>query len=67
MAADYIVRPVLIKDSTELPFLAVLFGFLGGVVSMGIVGLIIGPVILALLHVLLREATVDPSATQGSD
>ncbi|MBZ0105478.1 MAG: AI-2E family transporter [Sulfuricella denitrificans] len=67
MAADYIVRPWLIQGSTELPFLAVLFGFLGGIASMGVVGLIIGPVILALLHVLLREASmadpVDPTAS----
>lgn len=65
MAADYIVRPWLIQGSTELPFLAVLFGFLGGIATMGIVGLIIGPVILALLHVLLREAAIDESVDLG--
>lgn len=65
MAADYVVRPWLIQGSTELPFLAVLFGFLGGIFTMGIVGLIIGPVILALLHGLLREATIDESADLG--
>lgn len=65
MAADYIVRPWLIQGSTSLPFLAVLFGFLGGIASMGVVGLIIGPVILALLHVLLREASMDDSAEPG--
>ncbi|MBU0593543.1 MAG: AI-2E family transporter [Gammaproteobacteria bacterium] len=65
MAADYIVRPWLIQGSTSLPFLAVLFGFLGGISSMGVVGLIIGPVILALLHVLLREASMDDSAEPG--
>lgn len=65
MVADYIVRPWLIQDSTELPFLAVLFGFLGGIATMGIVGLIVGPVILALLHVLLREASIDESADLG--
>ena len=65
MSADYIVRPWLIQGSTELPFLAVLFGFLGGIITMGIVGLIIGRVILALLHVLLREATIDETADLG--
>ena len=65
MAADYVVRPWLIQGSTEMPFLAVLFGFLGGIISMGVVGLIIGPVILALLSVLLREATIDESADLG--
>lgn len=65
MAADYIVRPWLIQGSTELPFLAVLFGFLGGIASMGMVGLIVGPVILALLLVLLREASMEDSAGLG--
>ena len=57
MLVDYTVRPVLIKGGTSLPFLAVLFGIFGGVISMGVVGLVIGPVILVLLMVFFREAT----------
>ena len=59
MAADYVVRPVLIQGGTALPFLAILFGIFGGVATMGIVGLIIGPVLLVLLVVLFREAALD--------
>ncbi|MBS4095896.1 MAG: AI-2E family transporter [Sulfuricella sp.] len=59
MLADYLVRPRLIQGSTELPFLAILFGIFGGIASMGILGLIIGPVILVLFLVLLREASTD--------
>lgn len=59
MFVDYTVRPVLIKGGTSLPFLAVLFGIFGGVISMGVVGLVIGPVILVLLMVFFREATSD--------
>ena len=59
MAADYVVRPVLIQGGTALPFLAILFGIFGGVATMGIVGLIIGPVLLVLLVVLFREAAID--------
>ena len=54
--ADYFIRPLLIQGATHLPFLAILFGILGGVATMGILGLIIGPVILVLFVVLLREA-----------
>ena len=57
MVVDYTVRPMLIKGGTRLPFLAILFGIFGGVISMGVVGLVIGPVILVLLMVFLREAT----------
>ena len=59
MVADYVVRPVLIQGGTALPFLAILFGIFGGVATMGIVGLIIGPVLLVLLLVLFREAALD--------
>lgn len=59
LLADYLVRPRLIQSSTQLPFLAILFGIFGGIASMGILGLIIGPVILVLFLVLLREASTD--------
>ena len=61
MLADYLVRPVLIRGGTELPFLGILFGIFGGVGTMGIVGLIIGPVLLVLVLVLFREAAIDES------
>lgn len=57
LVADYIARPLLIQGGTHLPFLAVLFGVFGGVVTMGIVGLIIGPVLLVLLVVFFDEAS----------
>lgn len=59
LGADYFVRPALIQGGTQLPFLAILFGIFGGVVTMGIVGLIIGPVLLVLLLVFIREAALD--------
>lgn len=59
LLADYLVRPRLIQSSTQLPFLAILFGIFGGIASMGILGLIIGPVILVLFQVLLNEASND--------
>ncbi|MEO8936675.1 MAG: AI-2E family transporter [Burkholderiaceae bacterium] len=59
MLVDYTVRPILIKGGTSLPFLAILFGIFGGVIAMGVVGLVIGPVILVLLMVFFREATSD--------
>ncbi len=63
MVIDYTVRPMLIKGGTSLPFLAILFGIFGGVIAMGVVGLVIGPVILVLLMVFIREATTDEAET----
>ncbi len=54
-AADHFVRPVLIGGSTRLPFLWVLLGILGGVEGFGLVGLFVGPAIMAVLILLWRE------------
>jgi predicted PurR-regulated permease PerM len=53
--ADHFVRPVLIGGSTRLPFVWVLLGILGGVASFGLLGLFLGPALLAVLITLWRE------------
>jgi predicted PurR-regulated permease PerM len=53
--ADHFVRPVLIGGATRLPFLWVLFGILGGVKTWGLLGLVLGPAIMAALMLLWRE------------
>jgi predicted PurR-regulated permease PerM len=53
------VRPVLIGGATRLPFLWVLFGLLGGVETWGLLGLFLGPAIMAALIFLWREWTDD--------
>lgn len=57
--ADHFVRPVLIGGATKLPFLWVLFGILGGVASWGLLGLFLGPAVMAALIMLWREWTSD--------
>ncbi|KQQ97681.1 hypothetical protein ASF77_05690 [Massilia sp. Leaf139] len=53
---DKFVRPKLIGHKVNLPFLAVLFGLLGGVSTLGVIGLFVGPFIMAVLFVWLRGA-----------
>lgn len=53
--ADHFVRPVLIGGATRLPFVWVLLGILGGVESFGLLGLFLGPALLAVLITLWRE------------
>ncbi len=55
--ADHFVRPVLIGGATRLPFLWVLLGILGGVESFGLLGLFLGPAVMAALVLLWREYT----------
>ncbi len=52
---DHIVRPFLISREAQIPFLVVLFGVLGGLAAFGLVGLFVGPVILAVLLAIWRE------------
>ncbi|WP_419828150.1 AI-2E family transporter [Sphingomonas sp.] len=53
--ADHLVRPVLIGGATRLPFLWVLVGILGGVETLGLLGLFVGPATMAVLVMLWRE------------
>ena len=53
--ADNVIRPLVISGATKIPFLLIMFGVLGGLASFGLVGLFIGPVILAILLAIWRE------------
>lgn len=53
--ADHFFRPVLIGGATRLPFVWVLLGILGGVTAWGLIGLFVGPAILAAMILLWRE------------
>ncbi|EHL31053.1 hypothetical protein LDG_6961 [Legionella drancourtii LLAP12] len=58
--ADHFVKPVLIGGAIELPFLAVLFGILGGVETLGLLGLFLGPVVMVLFVTLWQEPQATP-------
>ena len=49
------MRPLVISGIAKIPFLLVLFGVLGGLAAFGLIGLFVGPVILAILLALWRE------------
>jgi predicted PurR-regulated permease PerM len=67
---DNVVRPFLIKKGADLPLLLIFSGVIGGLIAFGIIGLFIGPVVLAVTYTLLkawvlgevREEPGDPGA-----
>ena len=66
---DKTLRPKLVGGPIKLPFLPTFFGLIGGVKTMGFVGLFIGPVLMALLVAIWREWVrelefTEPVATQ---
>jgi len=52
---DNVLRPLLISGPTEIPFLLVLFGVLGGLSTLGLLGIFVGPVVLSVAFALLSE------------
>ncbi|MDR0807756.1 MAG: AI-2E family transporter [Gemmobacter sp.] len=69
---DKTIRPVLVGGPVKLPFLPTFFGLIGGVKTMGIVGLFVGPVLMALLVAIWREwqreiATLDGRSALPQD
>jgi predicted PurR-regulated permease PerM len=53
--SDNFVRPLLIKRSSALPLGLIILGVFGGLIAFGILGLFIGPTLLAVAHGLLRS------------
>jgi predicted PurR-regulated permease PerM len=52
---DNFLRPILISRGVELPLLLIIAGVIGGLIGFGVIGLFIGPVILAATYTLLQS------------
>jgi predicted PurR-regulated permease PerM len=63
---DKFIRPKLIGHRVNLPFLAVLFGLLGGVSTLGVIGLFVGPFMMAILFGWLRAGRQDNTTDNTS-
>ena len=55
LLGDHVVQPLLIGGRARLPFLLTLIGIFGGVQTFGLVGLFLGPVIMAAVLMVWRE------------
>jgi predicted PurR-regulated permease PerM len=64
---DNLLRPLFISGATRIPYLLVFFGVLGGVRAFGLVGVFVGPVILAILLALWREWAMDLVPSEVDD
>jgi predicted PurR-regulated permease PerM len=53
IGSDNILRPVLIRRGVDLPILLILVGVIGGLIAFGLIGLFLGPTILAVGYTLL--------------
>ncbi|WWP01154.1 MAG: AI-2E family transporter YdiK [Candidatus Dasytiphilus stammeri] len=63
---DNILRPFLIRMGADLPIILILCGVIGGMFTFGMIGLFIGPVVLAISYRLLT-AWMNESPTAAED
>jgi predicted PurR-regulated permease PerM len=64
---DNVIKPLIISKGSDLPFILVLLGVLGGIVAFGFIGVFVGPVLLAIGYALAKEWSEATSASPGED
>jgi predicted PurR-regulated permease PerM len=55
LIGDNFAQPMLVGGAARLPFLATLIGILGGLETFGLIGLFLGPVIMAAMLFVWKE------------
>jgi predicted PurR-regulated permease PerM len=67
--ADNVIKPYLIGRGSDLPFILVLLGVLGGAMAFGVIGIFLGPTLLAVGYTVVKDwtlaAPVAPAAASG--
>ena len=63
---DNLIRPVLIRMGADLPLLLIFAGVIGGLLAFGLVGIFVGPLMLAVGYTLLESWMAD-DATAGPE
>ena len=59
---DNLIRPILIRRGADLPLLLIMAGVIGGLVAFGLVGLFVGPVVLAVAYTQLSDWIAEQDA-----
>ena len=66
VSMDNILKPILITRGADLPLLLVFVGVIGGMVTFGLLGIFIGPVVLAVGWTLLKAWVSEESVASAS-
>jgi predicted PurR-regulated permease PerM len=64
---DNFLRPILIKKGADLPLLLIFAGVIGGLMAFGLIGIFVGPVVLAVAYTLLEAWVGDEHDTAGPE
>jgi predicted PurR-regulated permease PerM len=66
-ASDYYVRPRLVGSDKDVPVLLTFVSLFGGVEVFGLVGLVLGPVIVALALAVLKTYQAEVSVARAQE
>ena len=64
--ADNVIPSLLMKKGADLPLLLIFTGVLGGLMTLGLIGIFVGPVVLAVAHTLMRAWLDEEEASAES-
>lgn len=64
VAMDNVIRPLLIRKGADLPLLLILAGVIGGLLATGLLGIFLGPMVLAIGYTLLNAWMAEGEATE---
>lgn len=57
---DNVLRPFLIRKGADLPLLLIFVGVIGGLIAFGLIGIFVGPLVLAVSYTLLKAWMAEP-------
>jgi predicted PurR-regulated permease PerM len=63
---DNVLKPVIIGKSSQIPFILILIGVVGGAAAFGVLGAFVGPTVLAVADAIFREWTATPYVTEAA-
>jgi predicted PurR-regulated permease PerM len=64
-SVDNFLRPYLISQGSKMPFVLIFCGVIGGALSFGLVGVFLGPTLLAVAFRLIEEWSSAPVGPEG--
>ncbi len=63
---DNVLRPLLVRRSADVPLLLIFVGVIGGLIAFGLLGIVVGPVVLAVAYTVLNTWMRHEPATARS-
>lgn len=66
IGVDNVLKPMIIGKSSNMPFMLILLGVIGGAAAFGLLGVFVGPTVLAVAHAVLRDWTATPEVARAA-